>query len=103
MINKTILRQTYAKISGLPNEEVNMAIDSTIYVNETTFKDAIKKMATKDDIREIKADVRAATKDMATKADVEKMARVIIMWMVGVFVASTVIIVTAVRLMIKFL
>ena len=56
--------------------------------------------------KEAVADI-ANARDVATKADakteLEKITRVIIMWIVGVGVAFTVIVVTAVGLMIKCL
>ena len=36
-----------------------MALDSTIHANENTFKDAIKKIATKTDIAELKAEMKS--------------------------------------------
>ena len=74
MIHETILRKIFSQIPGTTDEEVEMAVDSTIHANEITFRDAIKNMATKDDIKNMatKDDVKEATKNMATKAEVRE-------------------------------
>ena len=78
MIRETILRKAYAKISGLTDEDINMAVDSTIHTNEITFRDAIK--------------------NMATKADIERVTRVMIMWMVSINFALVGILIAALKL-----
>ena len=72
-----------------------MAVDSTIHANEITFKDAIKKMATKAAIAALKAETEADLAEL--KADVERMAQVTIMWMVGVGIAVVGIIIAVLK------
>ena len=92
MIYRPILIKTFAKIPDTTNKEVSMVVDSITHINELSFRDAVKDMATKADIKDMatKADI----KDMATKTDIAElkaeMYRVnnrTIMWIVGVGVA----------------
>ena len=68
MIYDSLFHQTLTKIPGTTKEEIGLAIESLIYIIDTTVKNAVKDMATKADIRDMatKADIR----DMATKADI---------------------------------
>ena len=62
MIYDSLFHQTLTKIPGTTKEEIGLAIESLIYIIDTTVKNAVKDMATKADI-----------KDMATKADIKDM------------------------------
>ena len=81
MMYRPILIKTFAKIPNTTDEEVSMVVDSITYINEISFRDAVKDMATKADIKDMatKADIKnmatkADIKDMATKADIKDMA-----------------------------
>ena len=77
MTQATNLRKILLRIPGVTAAEAQLAIASIIQMRDINFREAIKKMviksdikdmATKSDIREIKSDI----KDMATKSDVRE-------------------------------
>ena len=81
MVYESLFHKTLTKIPGTTKEEIGLAIESLIYIIDTTVKNAIKDMATKADIKDMatKADIKdmatkADIKDMATKADIKDMA-----------------------------
>ena len=67
MLQKSTLAGTLTKIPGTTSKEINMAIDNISQISNTTVKAAVKNMATK-------ADIKAALKNMATKDDIKDMA-----------------------------
>ena len=80
--------------------ELKASTKSDITELKASTKSDIKGMATKADIKELKEETKADIKNMATKADIkdmatqdyidakiEKMERVLIMWMIGVGLA----------------
>ncbi len=76
MIYDSLFHQTLMKIPGTTKEEIGLAIESLIYIIDTTVKNAIKDMATKADIKDMatKADIRDIELRMATKSDIKDMA-----------------------------
>ena len=73
MIYDSLFHQTLTKIPGTTKEEIDLAIESLIYIIDTTVKNAVKDMATKADIKdiELRMATKADIKDMATKADIK--------------------------------
>ena len=81
------LYDTLRKIPEVSDEEAKQAVADIANSREVATKTDIVelKAATKADIAEVKVDI--AELKAETKADVERMGRIMIMWMVGVSVA----------------
>ena len=72
MMHKAAFHKTLIKIPNTTEAEVDLAIDNSIQMTGTMITNAVKDMATKDDIKDLatKDDI----KDMATKDDIKDMA-----------------------------
>ena len=127
MIYRPILIKTFAKIPDTTNKEVSMVVDSITHINELSFRDAVRDMATKADIKDMatkadikdmatKADIRdlesrMATKDdikyleskMATKDDITKSENKMLFRLVGLLVATIVVNLSLTGIMLQFL
>ena len=118
MIYRPILLKTFAKIPNTTDEEVSMVVDSITHINELSFRDAVKDMATKADIKDMatKADIkdlesRMATKDdikyleskMATKDDITKSENKMLFRIVGLLVATIIVNLSLTGMMLQFL
>ena len=53
MIYDSLFHQTLTKIPGTTKGEIGLAIESLIYIIDTTVKNAVKDMATKADIKDM--------------------------------------------------
>ena len=77
MMHKAAFHKTLIKIPNTTEEEIDLAIDNSIQMTGTMITNAVKDLATKDDIKDIES--RMATKDdikdiesrMATKDDIK--------------------------------
>ena len=66
MMHKAAFHKTLIKIPNTTEEEVDLAVDNSIQMTGTMITNAVKDLATKDDIKDIESRI-------ATKADLKEM------------------------------
>ena len=108
MMYRPILLKTFAKIPDTTDKEIGMVVDSISYINELSFRDAVKDMATKADIRDIelrmatKADIKYLESIMATKEDIRKSENKMLFRMVGMLVTTILVNLSLTGMMLQF-
>ncbi len=95
MIYRPILLKTFAKIPNTTDEEVSMVVDSITHINELSFRDAVKDMATKDDIKYLES-------KMATKDDIIKSENKMLFRIAGLLVATILVNLSLTSIIIRF-
>ncbi|MXX98988.1 MAG: hypothetical protein F4Y58_03640 [Gammaproteobacteria bacterium] len=76
-MNEAIVQKIFLKIPGVTVEEAKMAVASIIRGSENNFRDAIRDMPTKTDVRE-------DFKNIMTNADLYRDSDRTIMWVVSI-------------------
>ena len=104
MMYRSILFKTFAKIPNTTDEEIGMVVDSITYINELSFRDAVKDMATKADIKDmvIKADIKYLESKMATKEDIRKSENKMLFRIVGLLAATVLVNLSLTGMMLRF-
>ena len=100
---KPILLKTFAKVPNTTDEEVDVVADSIIHINGLSFRDAVKDMATKDDVKGLEYDIKDLESRMATKDDITKSENKMLLKIVGLLVATIVINLSLTGMMLRFM